>query len=50
MHAAWRHEIDRHGEAFRVIATVSQLSINNEEKLFECGYRDLPYEDGDDDN
>jgi hypothetical protein len=50
MHGAWRHKIDHHGEAFRVISLVSQLSINNGEKLFECGYRDPPYEDGDDDN
>jgi hypothetical protein len=40
----WRHTLDQHGEAFRVIAIVSQLSINNGEKLFECGYRDPPYD------
>ena len=39
----WRHDIDKHGAAFRAIAIVSQLSINSGEKLFECGYRDPPY-------
>jgi hypothetical protein len=31
----WRHQIPRHGEAFRVVAIVSQLAINEGEKLFE---------------
>ena len=39
-----------HGDAFRLIAVVLQLSINNGEKLFECGYRDPPYGDEDDDD
>ena len=30
----WRHEITRHGDAFRVIVIVSQLAINQGEKLF----------------
>lgn len=39
----WRHEIHHHGDAFRVIAIVTQLSINAGERLFPCGYRDPPY-------
>jgi hypothetical protein len=39
----WRHAIPRHGETFRVICMVSQLAINDGEKLFKCGYRDPPY-------
>jgi hypothetical protein len=48
----YRHEIGRHGEAFRAIAVLTQLAINNGEQLFACGYRDPPYgaEDGDDAN
>ena len=30
----WRHDIASHGRAFRVILIVSQLAINNGEKLF----------------
>jgi hypothetical protein len=44
MRQLWRHEIPRHGEAFRVIAIILQLSINDGEKMFECGYRDPPYD------
>lgn len=41
----FRHcdRIADHGEVVRAIAVISQLSINNGEKLFECGYRDPPY-------
>jgi hypothetical protein len=45
MRQIWRHDIPRHGEAFRVICIVCQLAINSGEKLFECRYRDPPYED-----
>jgi hypothetical protein len=44
MRQLWRHEIPSHGEAFRVIAIILQLSINDGEKMFECGYRDPPYD------
>ena len=37
----YRHDIAKHGYAFRAIAVITQLSINNGEKLFECGYRDI---------
>jgi len=33
----WQHGIDKHGAAFRVLAIVSQLSINSVKKLFACG-------------
>jgi hypothetical protein len=49
MKTVWRHDMALHGDAFRVIAIVSQLSINNGEKLFECGYRDLTVDDDLDD-
>jgi len=39
----YRHDIPKHGDVFRAIAVVTQLSISNGEKLFECGYRDPPY-------
>jgi len=43
----WRHDIVAHAEAFTAIVIVCQLSINEGEKLFECGYRDPPYIDPD---
>ena len=46
----WRGELSLHGDVFRLIAVVTQLSINNGEKLFECGYRDPPFTDDDDDD
>jgi len=39
----WRHEIPLHGDAFRAVAIITQLTINSGDKLFECGYRDPPY-------
>jgi DDE superfamily endonuclease len=44
MKQVWRHDIALHGEAFRATAVVTQISINNGEKLFEVGYRDPPWE------
>ena len=40
MNTAWRHAIMDHGDAFRAIAVVLQLAINQGEKLFECSYED----------
>ena len=37
----YRHDIPKHGYVFRAIAIITQLSIKNGEKLFECGYRDI---------
>jgi hypothetical protein len=45
----YRHEIPGHGLAFRAIAIITQLAINGGETLFECGYRDPPYDNDDDD-
>ena len=39
----YRHHIPSHGEVFRAIAVMTQLSINDGEKLFVCGYRDGPF-------
>lgn len=39
----YRHNITRHGDVFRSIAVVTQLSINQGDKLFACGYKDPPY-------
>jgi hypothetical protein len=48
----YRHEIPFHGSAFRAIAVITQLAINGGEALFQCGYRDPPYDnaDGDEDD
>ena len=40
----WRHKFDRHGDVFMAIAISTQLSIENGEPLFQCGYRDPPYD------
>ena len=39
----FRHEIPNHGKVFEAIVVVTQMSINNGEQLFACGYRDPPY-------
>ena len=39
----FRHEIVMHGDVVQAVAMITQLSINAGEKLFECGYRDPPY-------
>lgn len=39
----FRGEIPKHGDAFRAIAVMTQLSIEDGEPLFDCGYRDPPY-------
>ena len=36
----FRHEIYRHGDAFRVIAILTQLAINSGEALFSVHYND----------
>ena len=37
----YRHDIPKHGYVFRAIAVITQISINNGEKLFQCGYKDV---------
>ena len=47
----FRNDLELHGDAFRAIAVITQVIINQGEKLFACGYRDPPYgneDDGDD--
>ena len=40
----WHDEhLAQHGDVFRAIANLTQISINNGEKLFSTGYRDPPY-------
>ena len=43
MRQVFRHEIPNHGKVFEAIVVVTQISINNGEQLFACGYRDPPY-------
>jgi hypothetical protein len=38
------HRISDHGDIFRAIVVLTQISINDGERLFECGYRDPPYD------
>lgn len=44
LNQVYRHSIPSHGEVFRAVAIVTQLSINNGETLFQCGYKDIPFE------
>jgi len=37
-----RRDLECHGDIFRAIAVISQLSINAGEKLFPCYYDDNP--------
>jgi hypothetical protein len=41
----FRHQekLVEHADIFRAVAVITQLSINEGERLFECGYRDPPY-------
>ena len=39
----FRHDITEHGDCFRAVVVLTQLAINNGEKLFSTGYRDPPY-------
>ena len=46
----WRHRFTGHAEVFRAVAVVTQMSIENGEPLFQCGYRDWLYDGDDSDN
>ena len=35
----FRHDMPKHGDVFRACAILVQLSINDGDKLFHCGYR-----------
>ena len=37
----FRHDMPKHGDVFRACAVLVQLSINDGDKLFHCGYRDI---------
>ena len=39
----YRHDLGDHGDVFRAVAVVCQLTINQGERLFDCGYKDPPY-------
>jgi hypothetical protein len=39
----FRHKLPEHGDMFQGVAVMTQLSIDNDEKLFSTGYRDPPY-------
>ena len=39
----YRHNITKHGDIFRAIVVITQLSITNGEQLFACGYSDPPF-------
>ena len=39
----YRHDLLEHGSVLRAIAVITQIAINNGEKLFQCGYKDPPY-------
>ena len=43
-------QFDRHGDVFRAVVVITQLSIENGEPLFQCGYCDPPYGREDEDN
>ena len=43
----YRHRFSGHGDLFTAIAVITQITIDNGEPLFKCGYRDPPYEDND---
>ena len=49
LNVTWRHDIGLHGYAFRAITVILQLTINTGERLFSVGYRDPPWEEGDND-
>jgi len=46
----YRHDITAHGEVFRAIAIIAQLSINNGEQLFDTHYDDNPPWDKEEDD
>ena len=43
----YRHRFTGHGDLFSAIVVITQITIENGEPLFQCGYRDPPYEGSD---
>ena len=39
----YRHDLRMHGDVFRPFAVLTQLTINDGDKLFACGYNDHYY-------
>ena len=37
----FRHDIPKHAEVMLAVATITQISIENGEKLFQVDYRDV---------
>ena len=46
----YQHKIGDHGDIVRAIVVMTQIKINNGEKLFQTGYRGPPYNSFDDDD
>ena len=44
MKQVYRHDIKDHGKSFRVVAILTQLSIENGEPLFDVDYQDPDYD------
>ena len=40
----FRNELWHHGDAMRAVAVITQITINQGERLLACGYRDPPYD------
>ena len=36
----FRHDLDQHGDVFRAVTVICQLTINNGEQLFQVDYKD----------
>ena len=43
----YRYDINMHAEVFRACAVLTQLAIDDGDKLFECGYNSFSGEDSD---
>ena len=39
----YHHDLSDHADVFRAIAVITEIAIENGKPLFECGYRDPPY-------
>ena len=46
----FRGRIEDHGTILHAIATITQVTINNGEKLFDCGYKDPQFWDKNDED
>ena len=43
LNQVYRHKFSRHSKYTHAYLVVTQLLIKNSEPLFDCGYRDPPY-------